>query len=110
MIKNIYSPYIPDVIVNSAFYKINDGAIVIIEDSLSQIFSVNKGYLQHIGYTWEKDFENLKMHPATRKELKEAGLWDMVVNKNNYSSKDDQIESELEEYLRIGEEAEKEKK
>ncbi len=39
--------------------------------------------------------------PATREEIKEAGLWDYVINKYEFSSEDD----ELEEYLRLGEEA-----
>jgi hypothetical protein len=38
--------------------------------------------------------------PATSSELKAAGLWDMVINKDDYSSEED----ELEEYLRIAEE------
>jgi hypothetical protein len=40
--------------------------------------------------------------PATRSELKAAGLWDMVINKEDCSC----LEDELEEYLGI---AEKEK-
>ena len=48
-----------------------------------------------------------KLHPATRKEIKAAGLWDYVENKEDYSSKRDQIEVEMDEYLRIGEEVSK---
>ena len=48
-----------------------------------------------------------KLHPATRKEIKVAGLWDYVENKEDYSSKRDQIEVEMDEYLRIGEELSK---
>ena len=44
------------------------------------------------------------LHPATRKEIKEAGLWDYVINKEDYSSEQDQLETELEEYLKLGEE------
>ena len=50
-----------------------------------------------------------KLHPATRKEIKAAGLWEYVINKDDYSSEHDKIETELEEYLRIGEELEKQK-
>ncbi len=50
-----------------------------------------------------------KLHPATRKEIKAAGLWDCVFNKEDYSYKEDQIQSELDEYLRIGEELSKAK-
>lgn len=42
------------------------------------------------------------IRPATRSELKAAGLWDMVINKDDFSCKED----ELEEYLRIAEEKE----
>lgn len=49
------------------------------------------------------------LHPATRKEIKAAGLWDYVINKDDYSSEQDKIETELDEYLRIGEEIEREK-
>lgn len=48
------------------------------------------------------------LHLATRKEIMEAGLWDYVINKDNYSSKADEIETKLDEYLRIGEELAKE--
>lgn len=41
--------------------------------------------------------------PATRKEIKEAGLWDYVINKEDYSSEQDKLETKLEEYLRLGE-------
>lgn len=50
-----------------------------------------------------------KLHPATRKEIKAAGLWDYVINKEDYSSEEDKIETELDEYLRIGEELSKAK-
>ena len=42
-------------------------------------------------------------------EERAAGLWDYVINKEDYSSKRDQIEVEMDEYLRIGEELSKEK-
>ena len=45
-----------------------------------------------------------KLHIATRKEIKEAGLWDYVINKDDYSSEEDEIETKLEEYLQIGDE------
>lgn len=47
------------------------------------------------------------LHIATRKEIKAAGLWDYVINKEDYSSEEDKIETELDEYLRIGEELSK---
>ena len=41
------------------------------------------------------------LHIATRKEIKAAGLWDYVINKEDYSSEEDKIETELDEYLRM---------
>ena len=60
--------------------------------------------------SWVDDediYETLR--PAMRKEVQAAGLWDCVFNKDDYSSKEDQIQSELDEYLRIGEELSKTK-
>lgn len=50
------------------------------------------------------------LHIATRKEIIDAGLWDYVINKDNYSSESDEIETKLDEYLRIGEKLVKESK
>lgn len=36
------------------------------------------------------------IRPATRKELKAIGLWDMVVNKEDFSSTEDELEYYLE--------------
>ena len=60
--------------------------------------------------SWVDDediYETLR--PATRKEIKAAGLWDCVYNKDDYSSEEDKIETNLDEYLRIGKEIAKEK-
>lgn len=47
-----------------------------------------------------------KVHRAAcKKELQDAGLWDLVLNKEDFSN----IEEELEEYFRIGEELSKTK-
>ena len=40
------------------------------------------------------------LRPATRNELKAAGLWDMVINKDDYSC----LEDELESYLDLADE------
>ncbi len=56
-----------------------------------------------------KKFGNRSYRTATRKEIKEAGLWDYVSNKDNYSSEQEKIDDELDEYLRIGEELSKAK-
>jgi hypothetical protein len=40
------------------------------------------------------------IRPATRSELKAAKLWDMVINKDDFSCTED----ELEEYLKLAEE------
>ena len=37
----------------------------------------------------------INMRPATRNELKAAGLWDMVINKDDYSCPEDELESYL---------------
>lgn len=46
-----------------------------------------------------------RVRPATRSELKAASLWDLVINKDDYSCPED----ELEEYLKIAEETDKKK-
>ncbi|MDR2067388.1 MAG: hypothetical protein LBP41_00135 [Holosporaceae bacterium] len=43
--------------------------------------------------------------PATKKELQDAGLWDFVINKEDFSS----LEEQFDEYLRLGEEIATEK-
>jgi len=84
------------------------------------IYSDNKGHIYLLigndEFGWmacysinDQDFvidENIeqKLHPATRKEIKAAGFWDYVINKEDYSSEEDKIETELDEYLLIGEE------
>lgn len=89
------------------------------------IYSDNKGHIYLLigddEFGWmacysinDQDFvidENIEddLHPATRKEIKAAGLWDYVINKEDYSSEEDKIETELDEYLRIGEELSKTK-
>jgi hypothetical protein len=55
------------------------------------------------GYKYFHSTEDEKLagiRPATRSELKAAGLWDMVINKDDISCPED----ELEEYLRLAEE------
>ena len=44
-------------------------------------------------------------HVASRKELKESGLWNLILNKEDFSN----VEDELDEYLRVGEELSKAK-
>lgn len=41
--------------------------------------------------------ENIR--PTTRKEIQSAGLWDYVINKEDFSN----VDEKLEEYLKIGE-------
>jgi hypothetical protein len=66
---------------------------------------VNKDFV-FIGYGGEFPEMEKALKPATKKELQEAGLWDFVANKEDFSS----LEEQLDEYLRIGEEIEKEKR
>lgn len=67
----------------------------------------DKEYLDYCSFYTikERGIENfgipvVSIRPATRKEIQMAGFWDLVVNKDDFSSEDD----ELEEYLRLGEE------
>ena len=80
-----------------------------IGEEASEIFIIQNDQLVSIGYTWEDSFQNYDYEPATRREIKEAGLWDFVENKEDYSSEQEKIDDELDEYLRIGEELSKAK-
>ena len=91
------------------FYKDDVGRVVLIEDEISEIFTIKDNSLKSLGFEWEEKFNNRSYKVATRKEIKEAGLWDFVENKEDYSSEQEKIDDELDEYLRIGEEIEKEK-
>ncbi len=91
------------------FYVDSKKRVILIGEELSEIFIIRNDQLVSIGYTWEDSFQNYDYEPATRREIKEAGLWDFVENKEDYSSEQEKIDDELDEYLRIGEELSKAK-
>ena len=90
-------PYKIDIPENGALdlFTTNDGRIVAYDDE----------YDYYIAYNTGEIIEYVEAHPSTRNELKQAGLWNIVINKEVFSS----VEEELDEYLRIGEELEKRK-
>lgn len=80
-----------------------NGQIVLIEDDiLGQVYLYDgKDFIvgNAADYQYFDASESEKMssiRPATRKELKDAGLWDMVINKDNFSCVEDQLECYLE--------------
>ncbi len=108
----IFSPYRSIFLADGGdvyFYVDSKKRVILIGEEASEIFIIQNDQLVSIGYTWEDSFQDYDYEPATRKEIKEAGLWDFVENKEDYSSEQEKINDELEEYLRIGEEIEKEK-
>ena len=80
---------------NLSLFTTKDGKIVVYDDEYDYYIVYNTGGI----------VESVEAHPSTRKELKQSGLWDIVVNKEVFSS----VEDELDEYLRIGEELSKQK-
>lgn len=90
----IYREFIIDAISgwgnNIAFYITNFNHIALADSDLGdihKIFLTDKSVSCH-------DVEKI-IRPATRKELKAADLWDMVINKDDYSCPEDELESYL---------------
>ena len=112
MRKKQYSPYKSIFLTGFSvpcFYKDDVGQVVLIEDEMSEIFTIKNNSLKSLCFEWEEKFNNRSYKVATRKEIKEAGLWDFVENKEDYSSEQEKIDDKLDEYLRIGEEQSKTK-
>ena len=87
------TPYLIDIIEkgNLKLFSTKDRKIVAYDDEYDEYFILSNR---------NKISSELIDKPATKKELQEAGLWDLVINKEDFSS----IDEELEEYLQIGEE------
>ena len=75
---------------NIVFYITNFNHIALADSDLGDIHKI---------FLTDKDVSGQDMEkitrPATRNELKAAGLWDMVINKDDYSCPEDELESYL---------------